>query len=54
MMDLAGNEAFVQALLEHTAEIEIGVNDVLAREVGDLKENRRAPALLPCTGNGDG
>lgn len=36
MVDLALNEPFIEALLERTTEIQMGVNDIVLREVGDL------------------
>jgi uroporphyrinogen decarboxylase len=36
MMDLAGNEDFVTALLERTTQLQIECNELLLREVGDL------------------
>jgi uroporphyrinogen decarboxylase len=36
MMDLACNEPFVEALMERATEIQIEVNDLILREVGDL------------------
>jgi len=36
LMDLALNEPFVTALLERTTEIQLGVNDILLRDLGDL------------------
>ncbi|MBN1341868.1 MAG: hypothetical protein JXQ73_04270 [Phycisphaerae bacterium] len=36
MVDLAMNESFVQALFERTTQIQIAVNDIVFREIGDL------------------
>ncbi len=36
MMDLALEPAFVEALLERTTQLQVEVNDILAREIGDL------------------